>query len=162
MALTNCKLIGSGGLPNKVVIEGVPSGSAVGNLASAIFNIIPDEGFVIDAEDFNVDNVSFATNGSLTYTDGTNGVNFLGGGITSLTLENTYIGGELGNKVKVTVDINNSYNVSSDANLTIDIDGAGKPYNPTIDVIPHIVDTAPVMPYPNTVSYTHLTLPTKT
>ena len=139
MALDNCKLVGSGGLPNKVEVTATEN---VNNIPDQTLFIIPDEGFTVAAEDFSVFNVTYGANSnSLVYNPS--------GNIDTITLSNTTTAHSLDNKVKVVVNLINSFSISSDTVLPIDLDGKGIEITSTIDVIPHIIDTAYDMPYPN-------------
>tara|TARA_B100001939_G_scaffold328236_1_gene323303 strand:+ start:10465 stop:12378 length:1914 start_codon:yes stop_codon:yes gene_type:complete len=139
MALDNCKLVGSGGLPNKVEVTATEN---VNNIPDQTLFIIPDEGFTVAAEDFSVFNVTYGANGnSLVYNPS--------GDIDIITLSNTTTAHSIDNKVKVVVNLVNSFSISSNTTVPIDLDGKGVEITSTIDVIPHIRNVAYSMPYPN-------------
>jgi hypothetical protein len=116
MALINCS-INSASLTKT-------GGQAIGS-DNATLTITPATGYVVNAADFTVSNVSFSSNGnSLTFQHGQNGV-VLPTGVTSVTLINTGTGGGVGNTIAVAVDLTNSFVMpSSDTTLIVDIDGS--------------------------------------
>ena len=116
MALINCS-INSASLTKT-------GGQAIGS-DNATLTITPATGYVVNAADFTVSNVSFSSNGnSLTFQHGQNGV-VLPTGVTSVTLINTGTGGGVGNTIAVAVDLTDSFVMpSSDTTLIVDIDGS--------------------------------------
>ena len=116
MALTNCS-INSASLTKT-------GGQAIGS-QNATLTITPDAGFVVEATDFSVSNVTYASNGnSLTWAHGQNGVT-LPTGVTSITLANSTSANAVDNTITVTVDLTDSYSMpSANTTLIVDIDGA--------------------------------------
>lgn len=139
MALNNCKLIGSGGLENLVKHEHIAGQS---NVPDQELHIIPDEGYVVSAIDFSVSNITYTSNSSsLDWVDGTNNVT-LTDGINSITLSDTGTAGEPGNKIKVVVDLDDTYTMPQEhTTLNIDIDGDAVD-NTLISVIPHVENSS--------------------
>jgi|21_taG_2_1085346.scaffolds.fasta_scaffold12044_2 hypothetical protein len=134
MALTNCTI--------NSVSTTVTSG--VADINNQELYIVPDEGYTVSAIDFSVDNVSYTNNSnSLTWTDGVNSVSFpntttAGDIIDTITLSNTTSPHVVGNKVKVEVNLDDAYSITTDIQLTIDIDGAAQDEN-LINVTPMLV-----------------------
>lgn len=124
MALINCS-INSASLTKT-------GGQAIGS-DNATLTITPSIGYVVEAIDFSVSNVSYASNGnSLTWTHGQNGVS-LPTGVTSVTLANSTSANTVGNTVIATVDLTDSFVMpSSDTTLIVDIDGSASLQNFTV------------------------------
>ncbi len=124
MALINCS-INSASLTKT-------GGQAIGS-DNATLTITPNVGYVVEAVDFSVSNVSYASNGnSLTWTNGQNGVS-LPTGVTSVTLANSTSANTVGNTVIATVDLTDSFVMpSSDTTLIVDIDGSASLQNFTV------------------------------
>jgi hypothetical protein len=124
MALINCS-INSASLTKT-------GGQAIGS-DNATLTITPSVGYVVEAVDFSVSNVSYASNGnSLTWTHGQNGVS-LPTGVTSVTLANSTSANTVGNTVVATVDLTDSFVMpSSDTTLIVDIDGSASLQNFTV------------------------------
>ena len=116
MALTNCSINSA-----SLIKTG---GQAIGS-QNATLTITPNAGFVVEATDFSVSNVTYASNGnSLTWAHGQNGVS-LPTGVTSITLANSTSANAVDNTITVTIDLTDSYSMpSANTTLTIDIDGA--------------------------------------
>ena len=124
MALINCS-INSASLTKT-------GGQAIGS-DNATLTITPSVGYVVEAVDFSVSNVSYTSNGnSLTWTHGQNGVS-LPTGVTSVTLANSTSANAVGNTVVATVDLTDSFVMpSSDTTLIVDIDGSASLQNFTV------------------------------
>jgi len=125
MALNNCTISNTS----------VEATSGATDITNQVLYIIPDLGFTVSAIDFSVDNISYAGNvNSLVWTDGVNSValpntGVVGDTIDTITLSNTSSAHVIGNKVKVEVNLDNAYSISSDTSLVIDIDGDARDEN---------------------------------
>lgn len=121
MALTNCTI-------NSV---SVTAASGVTDIANQILYIVPDEGFTVSKIDFSVGDITHASNSSDTWT-------IAGSTIDTITLSNTTTAHTVGNKVKVEINLDDTYSIAADTNLTIDIDGTAQDEN-LISVKPVLV-----------------------
>lgn len=116
MALNNCSITSQS--------FSRQSGTAIG-ADNATLIITPTQGYVLNAADFSVDDVTYANNGNnLQWTHGSNGVT-LPTGVSSITLSNTGVANSVGNNISVLVDLTDSFVMpAADTTLVIDIDGS--------------------------------------
>ena len=116
MALNNCSITSQS--------FSRQSGTAIG-ADNATLIITPAQGYVLNATDFSVDNITYASNGNnLQWTNGNNGVT-LPTGVSSITLSNTGVANSVGNNISVLVDLTDSFVMpAADTTLVIDIDGS--------------------------------------
>lgn len=116
MALNNCSITSQS--------FSRQSGTAIG-ADNATLIITPAQGYVLNATDFSVDNITYASNGNnLQWTNGNNGVS-LPTGVSSITLSNTGVANSVGNNISVLVDLTDSFVMpAADTTLVIDIDGS--------------------------------------
>jgi len=107
MALENCK-----------IVQDVSADQIVGqaDITSAVLYIEPDEGYVVAAE-------FFEDNTQVTYPENVGKINM------PCVLSDTGTPSTIGNKVKIVVDFSDTYSVSVDTTLNIDIDGKATPDN---------------------------------
>ncbi len=115
MALNNCSITSQS--------FSRQSGTAIG-ADNATLIITPAQGYVLNAADFSVDDVTYTNNGNnLQWTSGSNGVT-LPTGISSITLSNTGASNSVENNISVLVDLTDSFVMpDADTTLVIDIDG---------------------------------------
>ena len=116
MALNNCSITSQS--------FSRQSGTAIG-ADNATLIITPAQGYVLNATDFSVGDVTYANNGNnLQWTSGSNGVT-LPTGVGSITLSNTGVANSVGNNISVVVDLTDSFVMpAADTTLVIDIDGS--------------------------------------
>jgi hypothetical protein len=116
MALNNCSITSQS--------FSRQSGTAIG-ADNATLIITPAQGYVLNAADFSVDDVTYTNNGNnLQWTSGNNGVT-LPTGVSSITLSNTGVANSVGNNISVLVDLTDSFVMpDADTTLVIDIDGS--------------------------------------
>jgi hypothetical protein len=116
MALNNCSITSQS--------FSRQSGTAIG-ADNATLIITPAQGYVLNATDFSVGDVTYANNGNnLQWTSGSNGVT-LPTGVASITLSNTGVANSVGNNISVLVDLTDSFVMpAADTTLVIDIDGS--------------------------------------
>jgi len=116
MALNNCSITSQS--------FSRQSGTAIG-ADNATLIITPAQGYVLNATDFSVDDITYANNGNnLQWTSGSNGVT-LPTGVSSITLSNTGVANSVGNNISVLVDLTDSFVMpDADTTLVIDIDGS--------------------------------------
>jgi hypothetical protein len=121
MALINCTI-------NSASVEVTGD---VADIATQELYIVPNEGFTVSKIDFSVGDISHASNGSDIWT-------ITGTTIDTITLTDTTSPHMVGNKVKVEVNLDDTYSISSDTQLIIDIDGEARDEN-VITVNPVLV-----------------------
>ena len=116
MALNNCSITSQS--------FSRQSGTAIG-ADNATLIITPTQGYVLNATDFSVDNITYASNGNnLQWTSGINGVS-LPTGVSSVTFSDTGVANSVGNNISVLVDLTDSFVMpAADTTLVIDIDGS--------------------------------------
>jgi hypothetical protein len=103
-SLVNCRILEE----DQEVSVSVTSG--VNDIATQTLTIVPEEGYVIDESLF-TDYTALAD---------APGIDL------PVTFSNVGTGWEVGNKVAVTIDLNDSYSITEDTTLTIDIGGEAK------------------------------------
>ena len=119
MALINCKIVNSDGLEGSVSVTALDSQA---DIATQFLYVVPDEGYVVSASDF--------SHGTIDDTE-----------IESITFSDQTTAGAIGNVVKISIDMEDTYSISD--NTVINIDFIGMAIDATlIDVIPHIVHNA--------------------
>jgi len=131
MALVNCTITSS-----------TNTEDTSGNYGDRELLITPNEGFEVFAEDLTVEGVSYGENSDiLIFVDGVNGVEFsyeteVGDIIDSVTLSQD------GSKVKALVDFEDSYTISENEVITINIAGEATAITDYGLVRPAIIDSA--------------------
>jgi ribosomal 30S subunit maturation factor RimM len=104
--LTNCTISSS-------ITYSVEHNEQIGAVSNAIFTITPNTGFVISASDVSIGNLPTGITGSASIAD-------------------TTTAGILGNTVTVSLDITNTFSISSDTTLTVDIAATANPIQYTV------------------------------
>ena len=103
-SLVNCRILQE----DQEVSVSVTSG--VNDITTQTLTIVPEEGYILDASLF-TDHTTLAD---------APGIDL------PVTFSNTGTGWEVGNNVKVTIDLNDSYSITEDTTLTIDVGGEAK------------------------------------
>ena len=104
--LTNCTISSS-------ITYSVEHNEQIGAVSNAIFTITPNTGFVISASDVSIGSLPTGITGSASIAD-------------------TTTAGILGNTVTVSLDITNTFSISSDTTLTVDIAATANPIQYTV------------------------------
>ena len=116
MALINCKIVNSNGVEGSV---SVVSEDTATDIPTQSLYIIPDEGYVVSALDFD--------HGTIDDTE-----------IESISFSDQTTAGTIGNVVKISIDMEDNYSISDNTVININFLGSAIDAN-LINVIPHIV-----------------------
>ena len=96
--------------------ETIGSSVFAGNMVSSgTMTITPSSNYVVFASDFSVSSLP----------------NF----VSSVSFSDTTTAGKIGNKVTVTINLDNSLAIAGNTNIILDIDGDARIYDPTLDTV---------------------------